>query len=200
MKNLIPIISLLILSITGLSFSQKLPSKSDDLHPQAKAETQANPEVDTQAEEKGLIGTYFTTSLSLDLKSQSGEGATIPSRYHFPIDYKLGYYFDGGFYLGGIYQQRLQRTSLSYSDYNHWGATVGISESGSYMNAHYLFSAEKSEAGKQRNGSGYALEMGHLYHVFECLSVGAQLSYQSMDYDGLKESGFQPMVSIGFNM
>lgn len=147
----------------------------------------------------GLSGAYLTSSLSLNVdKSKSEQGNSYTS-YNSPIYYKLGYYLIGGMYLGAIYQQQFVKDQSKYSDYSHWGASIGISEKGSYINAHYIFNANKEVRGQNQSGQGYTLELGHLFHIYECLSLGAQISYQTLYLDST-ETHFTPMLSVGFNL
>lgn len=162
-------------------------------------------EIKTQ-EDKGLSDLYFSTSFSYKM-SQSKTTESTQNEYTLPTYYKLGYFLKGGMYVGSIFQHQIQESSEGYKSSHSWGASLGFSEAGSYINAHYLFSAnthDNTQLGSDNisDGQGYIIEFGHLYNIYECLSVGAQVAYQSTFYDNnneLEESQFIPMLSLGFN-
>lgn len=152
--------------------------------------------------DNGLSGLYFSSSFSY-ITSESKTKDTEQKNYTLPSYYKLGYFLKGGMYVGTIFQHQIGETYKGYASSNAWGVSLGFSESGSYINAHYLFSADtKIGSEKTSDGQGYILEFGHLYNIYECLSIGAQIAYQSTFYDNnseLEESNFTPMLSLGFN-
>ena len=114
------------------------------------------------------------------------------------MDFKLGYQWPSGLYIGAIYatmdrnENSVDRVRTSY------GGTLGFdSAQGIYLHGSYLISSTyKIDANDTlQSGTGLQFDFGYLFRVANILQLGPQITYRTFTYSKEQSSGVVSSVS-----
>lgn len=158
----------------------------------------------------------FTPSLSfVEQKADDTTDANPESNANMTlIDLRLGYTFDFGLYIGGLYSIHDQAllTSGEDSSDSYFGPSVGYYYKGLLVVFSYYLYGEKDLAngsGKMQGVNGYQLDVGYSVPVTDTIHVGPQLTYHTIKFDEISSgvgsntinyefSGISPYFNVTF--
>ena len=129
--------------------------------------------------------------------STSNSNAVTTTTTYTPLSVALGYTFDMGFYLGGIYDMTSTESKSDPGTTTKFkrtatGVTVGYMKSGWSILAHYLLSAEvavesATSSVKYTQGSGYIIDLGYSWMLSDMVAMGPYISYFDTTYKKLSD-------------
>ena len=117
------------------------------------------------------------------------------------IDLRLGYVFDFGLYIGGLYSIHDRNIATDASD-SYFGPSLGYYNSGFLAVATFYVYGERDLTngdGKFTDLSGYQLDFSYSIPVAEDFSIGPQLTYHTVKFGDLQTSGFSNSVDYTFS-
>jgi hypothetical protein len=130
----------------------------------------------------------FSPSVSYFKTKDESNGATAGESEVKAYDFKLGYLDGSGLFLGGMYSM------ISYDDNDGkaFGPTLGYSHySGFYALFTYFLVAEQDISATQTlvEGMGPQIDVGWVFPITRMFMIGPQISYRSISYDKIDNSG-----------
>ena len=108
------------------------------------------------------------------------------------MDFKLGYIFDFGLYLGGLYSLIDDSFLSSGSSDFHFGPSVGYYYNGFFVSGtYYLFAERDFEQGntKLADVSGYQVDVAYYLPINSLVSIGPQITYHNVEYKDAQVGG-----------
>ena len=132
----------------------------------------------------------FAPSLSY-LERNTNDNGTSSDVKLTKIDLKLGYVFDFGMYLGGVYSLSDENFGTDSSDYT-LGFSAGYIRDGFFgiLTYHLLGERDLAAGGIKYSGaSGFQLDTGYVIPLTDNLSLGPQLSWSDVKYRDQENSG-----------
>ncbi|MCB0379039.1 MAG: hypothetical protein KDD33_11150 [Bdellovibrionales bacterium] len=128
--------------------------------------------------------TYLTQSLENPNSAKQDVKFTI-------LDVRLGYTFDFGLFLGGIYSL-LDNDLLSDSSDFHFGPTVGYQWKNIFTTFTYYLYGEKDQTignVKYANIQGFQFDIAYVLPITEKVFLGPQLTYHNIKYKEAQTNG-----------
>lgn len=117
------------------------------------------------------------------------------------LDLRVGYLFDFGLYVGGLYSMSDEKLAVDVTDFV-FGPTVGYKYGNVYalLTYHLIGDRDLSSAGyRYSKGSGVQVDIGYLVPVTETFSLGPQLSYKNVKYSDVEIQGTQSAADYKWN-
>lgn len=154
----------------------------------------------------------FAPSVTYMSREAENNGTQIADTGLTVMDFKLGYIFDMGLYLGGLYSLIQDDILSSGSSDFHFGPSVGYYNSGFFVaGTYYLFAERDFDTGntKLADVSGYQIDISYTLPINQLVSIGPQITYHNVEYKdaqvgGLssptdyKWKGFTPYIALLF--
>jgi hypothetical protein len=154
-------------------------------------------------------------SPSVSYMTEETEVSGVSSEYNkMFLDFRLGYLHASGLFLGGMYSM----SSLADGNDSHKGyavgPTLGFSHySGFYTLFTYFLMAEQDQMNgtdTATDGMGPQIDIGWAFPVTATFHIGPQLTYRSVTYDKMDQSGtsvtlestrtdIMPAINLWFN-
>ncbi len=100
------------------------------------------------------------------------------------IDFRLGYVFDSGLYVGGLYSIHDNELLADASD-SYFGPSLGYYYEGFLVaGTYYIYGERDLTAGntKYSGVKGFQIDLSYAIKVTEQFSVGPQLTYHSVKF------------------
>ena len=107
------------------------------------------------------------------------------------IDLKLGYTFDMGLFIGGLYSLQ-DHDLLTDSSDSFFGPTIGYSNSGFFVAGTYYIYGEKDftdGSAKLSNVQGFQIDLTYGVPVTDTLLIGPQLTFHSYKFKETQVAG-----------
>lgn len=140
---------------------------------------------------------------SISYMEQTNDDTTTETNAKLTVvDLRLGYTFDMGLYVGGLYSiQDHNLASVDSSD-SYLGPTIGFYKSGFLIAGTYYFYGEKDltdGSGKRSKVSGYQVDLSYTVPLTKSLRIGPQLTYYAIDFDEIEVNGFAQSQEFSFS-
>lgn len=151
-----------------------------------------------------ILGFTATASANIVIAPSIGyvsdkQKSTTPSSFDTEqtatnIDIKAGYILPMGLYLGAMYSSLSYKTcsgsTCSTSPGYNIGPTVGyFSNTGFYALLTYYIMGEVGDTTKYTGAKGPQVDLGWIFPLSAYFSIGPQLSYKTVSYDKIENSG-----------
>lgn len=133
----------------------------------------------------------FTPSLSYLEQKVTDENNVTNKGKMVVVDVRLGYVTDFGLYIGGLYSIQDQELLTEASD-SFFGPSIGYSKGNFlFVGTYYVYGERDltNGVGKYSGVSGFQLDLTYAIPVYENFSVGPQLTYYSVKFDEVQNSG-----------
>ena len=138
--------------------------------------------------------TYFSQQLDDGTSPESDVKVTV-------LDFRLGYVFDFGLYVGGLYSIH-DYDLLSDSSDSYFGPTVGYYWKGLLVAFSYYLYGERdlsNGAGKYSSVNGYQLDFSYTVFLTESFGIGPQLTYHSIKFSEIEVAGLASPADYNFS-
>ncbi len=143
----------------------------------------------------------FTPSITYMSQEQEISPAPAVDTKLTIIDLRLGYVFDFGLYVGGLYSIQ-DHDLLSDSSDSLLGPTLGYYNAGFLVAGTFYVYGEKditNGSGKYSGVSGYQIDVSYAVPVTENFRMGPQLTYHSYEYSDLEVNGISGSADLKFS-
>lgn len=107
------------------------------------------------------------------------------------LELRLGYSFDFGLYLGGMYSLASDRF-LDHTNHYYLGPQVGYEYGGAYVLATYILTGEQDLASggvKYSGTTGYQATVGYRIAVAEDIYLAPEFTYRTVEFDNREVQG-----------
>jgi len=146
----------------------------------------------------GYEGFHIITSFNVNASKQNNNDTGIHTEETVKImSTRIGYTLKGGFYLGVIDEAQDTNNGSDTLKTTHKGGSVGISQDGSYIIYHSLTESKTDiDALTSYSGKGSGMDFGHHFQVGDTLSIGAQLSFRTLEFDRAETDGITSKIDV----
>lgn len=139
----------------------------------------------------------FNPSASIFEREVEANGTKTESKWTY-IDLRMGYLFDMGLYVGGMYSLADESAGADASEF-YIGPSVGYHFKGLSVIGTYFLTGQSDQAIggiKYDDVSGYQFDLAYHVMVGKNFGIGPMLSYRSVSFD---EQQVQGLPQAGFN-
>lgn len=132
-----------------------------------------------------VFASSFDLSPSLGMYKQDTDASFTQ------LELRLGYTFDFGLYLGGLYSLASTKI-IQQADSYYLAPTVGYNYMGGYALVSYILAGEQDLASggiKYGSASGYQVTLGYALPINEEIYLAPEISIRNVDYDKEETQG-----------
>jgi len=113
------------------------------------------------------------------------------------ISTRLGVTLKGGLYIGAIYDLETTDDGTDKLETSNMSLSLGFTENGSYIVLHYFMDTSREISSTTTyTGKGKGVDFGHHFKIGNTFSLGAQISFRTIQFDTSDVSGAESNIDI----